>query len=77
MICTEKREIRYLDGPLVEHVNVDSQVPEGLAEGSSGSLDGNDPGLDAEVNAIRSGDGLVGVQHFHRGELVVTLLMAK
>ncbi len=73
----QNMRLRYLDGLLVDHVNVDGQVSEGLGEGSAGSLDGDDPGLDADVDAVRSGDGLVGVQHFHRGELLVVPLMAK
>jgi hypothetical protein len=49
-----------LEGLLVWHVDVDGQVSEGLGQGSAGSLDGNDPGLDADVNALR-----VGVQNLH------------
>jgi len=43
----------YLDGALVGHVDVDSQVPERLGQGSAGPLHGDDPGLDANVNALK------------------------
>jgi hypothetical protein len=53
LVSSLKRLKSYLDGLLVWHVDVDGQVSEGLGQGSTGSLDGNDPGLDANVNALK------------------------
>ena len=43
----------YLDDVLVGHVDVDGQVPERLGQGSAGPLHGDDPRLDADVNALK------------------------
>ena len=44
--------MRYLDSFLVWHINVDGQMSEGLGQGSSGTLHGDNPALHAHVHAL-------------------------
>jgi hypothetical protein len=50
---------------LGRHVNVDGQVSERLLEGSTGSLDGDIPALDGNVDPLGHGHLLMGVQNLH------------
>ena len=42
-------------------------MPEGLGQSSSGSFDGHDPALHADVHALGDDDLLVGIQNIHLG----------
>ena len=61
-------KLTYLNDVLLRHIHVHRQVPEVLDEGSTSSLDGDDTGLDANVDTLGNGHLLVSVDHLHLDE---------